>query len=146
MNKSETWMLWPWLWSWLMASCDWVGGVGWGCPDFSLITLQDQRAISWGGWEVFSVPVSLHQHQRKISTACLFVYECVNGRICSSFSPTSQFVLASLYYWEEEEVVCCHSNHATAFAVVQWWRLTQWRGVLFVCRELARYERCGTRI
>lgn len=84
MNKSQTWMhcrcSWPRLWSWLMASCDWVGG---GCawPASPLITLQDQGAISWGwgggGWEVFSVAVSLHQHQRQISMPCLSASGCI---------------------------------------------------------------------
>ncbi len=52
----------------------------WGArPASPLITRQDQRAISWGGgggWEVFSVPVSLHQHQRKISMPCFSVWVC----------------------------------------------------------------------
>lgn len=73
---------------------------GWGvCPDFPLITVQDQRAISWGGWEVFSVPVSLHQHQREISMPCwsVCVYKCVYMLLLLLFSPPPR-----LCYWEEK--------------------------------------------
>lgn len=99
---SRAWIIEATLWINQKHGCCGPGcGHGWwhhvtewvGCPDFSLITLQDQRAISWGGWEVFSVPVSLHQHQRKISTPCLSVCECVNGRICSSFIPPPSLCL-----------------------------------------------------
>lgn len=73
---------------------------GWGvCPDFPLITVQDQRAISWGGWEVFGVPVSLRQHQREISMPCwcVWVCECVYMLLLLLFSPPP-----SLCYWEEK--------------------------------------------
>lgn len=57
-----------------------VDGIMWlsGRGASPLITLQHQRAISGGGggWKVFSVPVSLHQHQRKISLPGLSVWEC----------------------------------------------------------------------
>lgn len=98
MNKSETWM--PWLCGhgWWHHVTEWVAGMG-GGPDFPLITVQNQRAIAWGGWEVFSVPVCLHQHQRGIFIPW----------IRASSSSSSPHLL-SLCSWEG--VGCCRSNRA----------------------------------
>lgn len=111
MNKSDTWM---------QCGCSSLGcGHAWWhhvtewAEGVSLTPLLSHgRTISWGGWEIFSVPISLHQRQREVSMPGSSVRACVRAeeRICSSF-PTSHFPFWGLLHWEEGKLGYCHSNH-----------------------------------
>lgn len=117
------WRLWPWLWSWLMASCDWVGGVHLASR---LITLQHQRAISWGGgggggWVVFSVPVSLHQHQREISMLGLPMWVCKWVYLPLLLPPLSLCFWACVAEERKRWDVVIGTLRHGLFAVQWWW-------------------------
>lgn len=92
-------MVWLWLGSWLMASCDLVGSL---CSDSWFIAVQVQSTISRGGegWEVLSVQVSLNLHQRERTVPCLSVWVWRNGCMSSS----SSHISLCLLWWRGEEV------------------------------------------
>lgn len=75
MNKSDTWMQFGCSslgcgHAWWRHVTEWAEGV-------SLTPLLSHGwTISWGGWEIFSVPVSLHQRQRKVSMPGSSMHVC----------------------------------------------------------------------
>lgn len=98
-----------------------------------------EKAISWGGgWVVFGVPVSLHQHQKEMSMPCMSVWVC---KCVYSPSPPPTLCLWGCWGEREREVERCHSNSVTAY-----W---SYSGGEWPSREMRcvfdRHERCVMR-
>lgn len=64
------------------------------------------RAISWGGWENFSVPVSLHQDQREVSMPG----SSLGARRGENMLLFPHLPLSGSGLATEEKMGCCHSN------------------------------------
>lgn len=101
------WVVRPWLWSWLMASCDSVDGL---CSESRFITIHIESSVAreWGKMGGFQCK-SLFE---STSERCV----CVGGGGCMS----SSFLLLlhpslCLLCWRGEEVRHCHSNSVTVY-------------------------------